>query len=121
MGRGRNAHKRIGGAYARCERLAIAQKASVAVVDLIKAGNCRSCIRKGFGREERRGQNACGGAHVMTGLRSAQIDWMTGLSEHITNKSQRSRPPVDRSIPSETRGLARHRRMGKSASKKERL
>jgi hypothetical protein len=40
MGRGRHAHKRIGGAYARCERLAIdirfeaiAQKASVAVVD----------------------------------------------------------------------------------------
>jgi hypothetical protein len=40
----------------------------------VRRGNCLSCIRKGFGREERRGQNVCGGAHVMTGLRSARID-----------------------------------------------
>src|SRR6266566_631297 len=93
MGRGRNAHKRIGGAHPRCERLAIdirfeaiAQKASVAAVDLIEAGNCRSCVRKGFSREERRGQNGCGGAHLMTDSdRSAR---MMGLSDHMAKKSQ---------------------------------
>src|SRR5215469_18961061 len=101
MGRGCNPHKRIGGANARCESLAIdirleaiAQEASVAVVDLIEAGNGRICVRKGFSREGTRGQNACG-AHVMTGVRSGRM--VMGPSEHITNKSPRSRirPSID--------------------------
>jgi hypothetical protein len=72
MGRGRHAHKGIGGAHARGERLAInirlkviTQEASVAVVDLVEAGNCRSGVSEGFGRDALRGQHTQCGVHVV--------------------------------------------------------
>ena len=62
MGRYRDAHKGISGAHARAERLAInisfeviAQKASIALVDLVEAGDRRSGIGEGFGGDARWG------------------------------------------------------------------
>src|SRR6478736_283774 len=56
MGRGREAHKGIGCAHARRERLtidvrlkAIAQEVSVPLVDLVEADDCRSGVGEGFG------------------------------------------------------------------------
>src|SRR5262249_23979269 len=101
MGRGCNPQKRIGGANARCESLAIdirleaiAQEPSVAVVNLIEAGNGRSGVCKGFTRAGTRGPKPCG-AHVRSG--SDRAEWAMGPSEHITNRSQRSRisPSID--------------------------
>ena len=71
MGRGRDAYKGIGGAHARANRLtigirlkAIAQEASIALVDFVKAGDGRSGIGEGFRREALAGsrclvQGAC--------------------------------------------------------------
>ena len=70
MGRGREAHKGIGCAHARRERLAIdvrlkaiAQEVSVPLVDLVEADDCRSGVGEGFGRDALRGQHAQCGVH----------------------------------------------------------
>ena len=72
MGRGREAHKGIGCAHARRERLAIdvrlkaiAQEVSVPLVDLVEADDCRSGVGEGFGRDALRGQHAQCGVHVV--------------------------------------------------------
>ncbi len=72
MGRSRDAHKRIGGAHARRQRLAvgirlktIAQEARIALIDIVKASHRRSGIGEGLGRDVPRGSYAQWGVHVV--------------------------------------------------------
>src|SRR6266849_5459199 len=72
MGRSRDAHKWIGGAHARRERLAIgigletiAQEAGIALVDIVKASHRSSGVGEGFGRDAPRGSNGQWGVHVV--------------------------------------------------------
>ena len=73
MGHGCDAHKRIGGAHARANRLTIgmrpktiAQECSIALIDLVEASDRRSGIGKGFRRDALRGQDAQCRLHVLT-------------------------------------------------------
>jgi len=75
MGRDRDAHKGIGGAHARANRLtigirpkAIAQESNIALVDLVEARDGRSGIGEGLRREALRGQDAQCRMHVLDGI-----------------------------------------------------
>ena len=75
MGHGCDAHKRIGGAHARANRLTIgmrpktiAQEGSIALIDLVEASDRRSGIGKGFRRDALRGQDAQCRVHVLNGI-----------------------------------------------------
>src|SRR5215470_8945972 len=72
MRRSRDAHKWVGGPYPRCERLAVSvclkaitQKASITLVDLLKASHRCSGIGKGLSRDAPRGSSALCGGHVV--------------------------------------------------------
>src|SRR5262249_48088691 len=75
MRRSGDAHKWIGGAYARCERLAvgiclkaITQEVGIALVDLLKAGHRSSSIGEGLGRDAPGDSNVQYGGHVVKSL-----------------------------------------------------
>jgi len=82
MGRGRDAHKRIGSANAVANRLtigvrpkAIAQESNIALIDLLEAADRRRGISESFRRDALRGQDARCKVHVLNGIPGrARID-----------------------------------------------
>jgi hypothetical protein len=73
MGYRCDAHKRIGGAHARANRLTIgmrpktiAQECGIAPIDFVEASDRRRGIGKGFRRDTLRGQDAQCRVHVLT-------------------------------------------------------
>ena len=107
MGCGRDAHKRIDGAYSRLNRLtigirlkALAQEASIALIDLVEPRNGRGSVGEGFRRDALWGQDAQCRVHVLNTIsgraRIGADD--SDFSKHKTDGSHDRDRLVDRLI-----------------------